>query len=310
MTGTGPIVVGVDFTARSRAALAAALRIGAELDRPVHAVHFIDPLVVADLREALSGADAAAGGDLGPSIERDARQAWIGFAGADLDISTTRFTARVDEPIGGIVATATELGASLVVLGADEPEGAFLGFGTKATTCVRKAPCDVLLVRESHRGPFRRILVGSDFSPTAAKALRAAIAVAARDGADLRVLHAFHGPWNTLHYRAPTPEADPAFQRQYREALERRLASGVREVAEAAIAAGEAPAGFASRIHLELVDDGAHRSALAEYAKEVAADLVVLGTRGRGSIRDLLLGSTAQKVLRDANTSVLAVKPA
>ncbi|MFM1823518.1 MAG: hypothetical protein RI967_1784 [Planctomycetota bacterium] len=305
MHGTGPIVVGVDFTARSRAALGAALRIGAELDRRVHAVHFIDPLVVADLREALPSAD----GDLGSSIERDAREAWLGFAGADLDVTGVGFTARVDEPIGGIVTAANELGASLVVLGADEPESSFLGFGTKATTCVRKAPCDVLLVRESHRGPFRRILVGTDFSPTAAKALRVAVAVAARDGADLRVLHAFHGPWNTLHYRAPTPEADPAFQRQYREALERRLDTTVREVVDAAVAAGEAPAGFASRIHRELVDDGAHRSALTQYAKEVAADLVVLGTRGRGSIRDLLLGSTAQKVLRDANTSVLAVKP-
>ncbi len=306
MHGFGPIVVGIDFTARSRAALSAALRIGAELDRPVHAVHFIDPLVVADLREALPSAD----GDLASSIERDAREAWLGYAGADLDVSGVGFTARVDEPVGGIAAAATELGASLVVLGADEPEGGLLGFGTKATTCVRKAPCDVLLVRESHHGPFRRILVGTDFSETASRALRLAVAVAARDGADLRVLHAFHGPWNVLHYRAPTPEADPAFQRQYRETLERRLEASVREVVDAAVEAGEAPAGFASRVHRELVDDGAHRSAIAGYAKEVAADLVVVGTRGRGSLRDLLLGSTAQKLLRDAGTSVLAVKPA
>ena len=67
---------------------------------PVHAVHFIDPLVVADLREALPDAEAAAGGDLGSSIGRGARQAWLGFAGAGLGISATRGTARtLAEPV-------------------------------------------------------------------------------------------------------------------------------------------------------------------------------------------------------------------
>jgi nucleotide-binding universal stress UspA family protein len=42
----------------------------------------------------------------------------------------------------------------------------------------------------------------------------------------------------------------------------------------------------------------------------VRADLVVLGTRGEHSLRDLLLGSTAEKALAAAGCSVLAVKPA
>jgi len=52
------------------------------------------------------------------------------------------------------------------------------------------------------------------------------------------------------------------------------------------------------------------RSTLMDQAVLLGADLVVIGTRGRANLRDLLLGSTAEKLLRELNTSVLAVKPA
>jgi universal stress protein E len=46
-----------------------------------------------------------------------------------------------------------------------------------------------------------------------------------------------------------------------------------------------------------------------QHAESVHADLIVLGTRGRASIRDLLLGSTAERALAESRCSVLAVKP-
>jgi nucleotide-binding universal stress UspA family protein len=42
----------------------------------------------------------------------------------------------------------------------------------------------------------------------------------------------------------------------------------------------------------------------------VDADLIALGTRGRTNLRDVLLGSTAERVIRSAGRSVLAVRPA
>jgi len=38
---------------------------------------------------------------------------------------------------------------------------------------------------------------------------------------------------------------------------------------------------------------------IVQYAKEVKADLVILGTRGRTSLRYVLLGSTAERLLRE-----------
>jgi nucleotide-binding universal stress UspA family protein len=41
----------------------------------------------------------------------------------------------------------------------------------------------------------------------------------------------------------------------------------------------------------------------------VGADLTVLGTRGKTNLRDMLLGSAAERVLAESRCSVLAVKP-
>jgi nucleotide-binding universal stress UspA family protein len=48
---------------------------------------------------------------------------------------------------------------------------------------------------------------------------------------------------------------------------------------------------------------------VAEIAKEVGADVIVVGTRGHGPISGALLGSVAQHLLHDANCPVLAIPP-
>ena len=52
-----------------------------------------------------------------------------------------------------------------------------------------------------------------------------------------------------------------------------------------------------------------YRSGVLEFAALVNADVVAVGTRGRSNLRDVVLGSTAEKVLRDSVCAVLAVKP-
>jgi nucleotide-binding universal stress UspA family protein len=46
-----------------------------------------------------------------------------------------------------------------------------------------------------------------------------------------------------------------------------------------------------------------------KYATDSGADLVILGTRGKTNLRDVLLGSTAEHVVQDAQCSVLVTKP-
>ncbi|HSJ26673.1 MAG TPA: universal stress protein [Acidimicrobiia bacterium] len=48
---------------------------------------------------------------------------------------------------------------------------------------------------------------------------------------------------------------------------------------------------------------------ITEYAKDVGATLIVVGTRGRGEFRSLVLGSTSHGVIHDSPCDVLVVKP-
>lgn len=52
-----------------------------------------------------------------------------------------------------------------------------------------------------------------------------------------------------------------------------------------------------------------HRSGLLEFCAVVNADLLSIGTRGRTNLRDVVLGSTAEKVVRDSVCAVWASKP-
>ena len=163
---------------------------------------------------------------------------------------------------------------------------------------------DVLLVRDTvgraGTAPFKTIVAAVDFSPTSLRAVERAALFAGRDGAELHLLHVFSPPWGELHYRAPSPLAPPHQQKQYRDALGRRLAEFCRPVIE--------PHG-GLRTTMSVYDYAGHRSGIVEYAGTVGADLVVLGTRGRTNLRDLFLGSTAEKALEESKSSILAVKP-
>jgi nucleotide-binding universal stress UspA family protein len=234
------------------------------------------------------------------SLVADAKQALLAFASKVEGASGIPFDVRIDHRVRGILAAAAEARADLIVLGAYGARAPEVGVGTAATTCVRHAAGRVLIVRDTQRGAFKCIVACVDFSPTSLRALDQAARVAAQDGAALHVLHVFTPPWRELHYRAPTPQADPKFQEQYRAALERRLAAFAGELGREL---------SYLRPTLAVFEYSGHRSGIVEYASRVHADLIVLGTRGRTGLRDLLLGSTAEKALRESKCSVLAIKP-
>ena len=48
---------------------------------------------------------------------------------------------------------------------------------------------------------------------------------------------------------------------------------------------------------------------IVRYAKETAIDLIVIGTHGRSGLAHVLLGSTAEKIVRKAPCPVLTVRP-
>lgn len=290
------VVVGTDFTPCSAVAVGQAARIAAWSNAPLRVVHVIDTTVVIELESALSPYQQA----IRDNLVNDAQKAWSEFAAKIEGAAALPIHVSINNRLVGILNHAREHKGDLLVMGAFGDRRPDVGFGTVATACVRKSMTDVLLVRDTQVGSFKCVVAAVDFSETSARALARAALVAAQDSAELHVLHVFAAPWHRLHYRAPEPMAPPHLQKQYRDALDRRLGEFVGPIAEAH---------KGLRVRPVCYDYAGHRSGIVEYAQSVSADLIALGTRGRTNLRDILLGSTAEKALDESPCSVLAVKP-
>lgn len=187
----------------------------------------------------------------------------------------------------------------MVVLGRSGA-GGFTGMllGATAATVASHAECPVAVVRGRHGdgavpsdGP---VVVGVDCTPNS----EAAIAVAFEEASFRKVpLVAVHA-WNDVTYDLadstarlmPQPESpEPAEERL----LAQRLAGWQEKFPEV-------------QVRRTLVGDRPRQALLAESDR---AQLVVVGSRGRGGFAGLLLGSTSQALLQHASCPVLVVRP-
>lgn len=139
---------------------------------------------------------------------------------------------------------------------------------------------------------LRRILLATDFSPCASRAFDYALRFATACSAHVDLLHAVEFP----------PGLDPeyAINAVYLERLrlevDRQLDALVRQAAGQGITSeGSQVVGLAGQ-------------AIVKKAKEADVDLVVVGTHGRTGLAHLLLGSTAERVIRTSPCPVLAVR--
>ena len=145
---------------------------------------------------------------------------------------------------------------------------------------------------------YRRILVPVDGSATSKLGLRHAVGLAKDQGARVRVL-------NVIDEVAIAPMIDgyPAdmtrFVESMREIGQKALDEGAALAEKAGVDAGTAMVEARGR-HVSDVILG--------DAKTFRADLIVMGTHGRRGLNRLLLGSDAERVLREAPVPVLLVR--
>lgn len=296
MSNSRPIVVGIDFTPSSRVALTQAVRLGGQMRVPVKAVHVIETLAAVHLSDEMSAFQV----QVTASLIDEAKQTWKSFrehAGAP----EVPMHIEINSPVAAMTYCCKQENAQLLVVGT-RGSGTEKGVGTVAASCARRSPCDVLLIEEAY-GPkkFETVLACVDFSETSKRAVEQALRVAAVDGAKVHVAYVFSAPWNKVKPKAGSPEATEAFRTAYASALTER----VRAFCEEGM---HAEAAWAKPTYHAFAADK-HGKGIAEFAKVIGADLIVLGTRGASNIHDMLLGSTAEHVIRDAGRNVWAVRP-
>ena len=141
---------------------------------------------------------------------------------------------------------------------------------------------------------MKKIVAGVDGSATSRAALRWALDEARRHRASLTVVHAWHDPYTGSALPFAPGLIDPTSY----SAVAKRLLDSVCD--------GEDLSGLPEPIKRVVVRDSAAH-ALVEEAKD--ADLLVVGSRGRGGFAGLLLGSVSQQVIHHAPCPVLILPP-
>jgi nucleotide-binding universal stress UspA family protein len=292
------VLVAIDFSAPSLKAIETALPLVKHFGADLHLVHVFEPdyplssmaaipLVVPEL-------------EVGQQVRRRLRGVAKDYS---VPLRRENIHAIKGRPFEEICRLAQEIDIDLIVIATRGNTGLrHLVLGSTAERVVRYSPCPVLVVRanDSKKKParqlatFRKILVPVDFSDCSTKGLDHAKALAREFKAKLILLHSI-----ALQYYVASDEyarydlprlleqIDEAAKQQMRDLVQQTNWNGV-EV-ETSIEIGHAG------------------QQICAEATERNAGLIAISTHGRTGFKHVLLGSTAEYVVRHASCPVLVV---
>jgi nucleotide-binding universal stress UspA family protein len=132
---------------------------------------------------------------------------------------------------------------------------------------------------------IKKILYPTDFSPYSNQAYFHAVALAEKHNATLTIMYVY------VPGVTPLGNVTGTADRHYWQDLLEQIR----------------PVDESIPVNHVLVE-GDPATEIVRYAHDAAMDLVVMGTHGRTGLERLLMGSVAEKVLRDSPCSVLVVK--
>lgn len=270
----GPVIACIDAGPGG----AAAARVAASLARRLDARVLFTTVQQATSRVPV-GADLILTGPRhsGSLLAREARE---------LDRSA-ELRVVVGEPAEQLIALAQREAAQLIVIASpDDPAGRLLALGSVYLALAGAGPCPVVIVPPGVQGvPAARgtIVCGLDGSGPSLTAARVAAGLAHRFDARLQLVHATCALPVTARRAGGDHDATPL----------QDTAEGLPE---------DMPADV-------LVEHGPPADRLADVAERRSAQLIVIGSRGRGSLASTLLGSVASDLARTQTRRPLVIVP-
>ncbi|WP_327117523.1 universal stress protein [Nocardia sp. NBC_01730] len=294
---SAPIVVGVDGSDGSDLAVRWTAEVAARRGRALHVVHGLDiaawQSVLGSGYDVMDASAVQVAHSRGTEIVDDARRLAL-EVGPDLDVAT-----EVSDASPARVLIHHSKTAHFVVLGATGSAGTFAHLGSTLLAVTSHGNGSVVVVRDTgtaqhirHDGP---VVVGVDGSPVSEVAIAAAFAEAADRHAGLVALHS----WSDRDFGEFAGKPD------------RGIDATELESAEYAILA-ERLAGWQEKypdVHVaRKVYLAGPTGLLMQWSK--SAQLIVVGSRGRGGFTGLLLGSTSNFLVQHAHCPVLIAHPA
>jgi universal stress protein E len=288
------ILVGVDFSPASRAAIKAAMRFSSYHGGNIVAFHVADASSARGTKgkRKLSAADhlEALKGPLADFIAESV----VGTCCLNLLVE-------IGKPAECIKSACDRLGVDLLVLGNNGMEHQPRPLGTVAGELARNASVDVLLVREGQDRVFDHVLACVDFSQESMLALQDARQIAKHEGADLDCLYVYQSavacalPYDR-HLPLPTFVASTETVEGWKRELENFVHSSAPEM--------ERPAPKAIVLEHHSVPAG-----ICDYVQHQKVNLVVLGRSRKMALRKIAMGTAAEEIIRHADCAVLVVSP-
>lgn len=302
MLNVEKILYATDFSPTSRQALAFALLLARKLEAGLEVFHALVPhwehLDVPEGEPATAKALMA-------RLEANAGAEMEQFLAAT-DTAGVKITRSVEKgsysaPV--ILEHAAASGAGLIVLGTHGRRGpGRLLVGSVAEEVVRRSPVPVATVKQQGEKPvepkIERIAVPIDFSAPARRSLDVAKDLAVRFGGRLLLLHVVEQVALPSFYVPGAPGVFPQNPMSLQPAARDELLAWM-------AATGEPEVPFDARVL-----PGSPPVGIADFATAHRADLIVLSTLGLTGIERLLLGSTAERVVRQAPLPVAVIKAA
>ena len=214
-----------------------------------------------------------------------------------LSVDDYRIVVETGRAEDEIVRISEEEHAELVVIGAKPREGAERVLGHVAERVVRYAHSSVLIAR-AHAGTAK-ILVATDFTEGSTAAMKLGGELVTKLAVDGTLLHVVQLPAESSALSAVSsalgspwiPPTQTAIESL--EALGRSTLDGLAK-----------QYGFT---HVAQVE-GTPAEVIVARAEAIDAEMILMGSRGRTGLARLVLGSTAEKVIRNSKTSVLVAR--
>ncbi len=279
------VLLATDLGARGDRALERAVALARHDGAHLTVLHVFEDMEASAAAVAPAASAAHAPPDAAAIMRRRIRQGLRADLGDRLD----RATLMVEEgnPAEVIERVATELHVDVIVTGIAR-ESPFstrpVVLGKTVEYLLRRLPAPILIVRNRVREPYRHIVVATDFSAPSGHALQMA----------LRFF-----PEQTLHLlNASTDQPAGDFEAR-RAAHDAQFATFLSSVF--------LPDGDRERL-VHITEPGIPQQVVRDYVQANDADLVVLGTRGRGAVLEALLGSSAKSILSTLPCDALIVR--
>jgi len=288
------IVVPTDFSALADAAAVRAAALARLDGASVHLIHAMSvPLLVDPYGYSVPA-------DLWEDLRKAARERLEQTRKAIEAMGVSSVTVQDFElldPLAAIQRAVRTHKADLVVMGTHGRRGLQRAFlGSVAEHALRVLDLPILAVKEDPEAaakPIDKIVLAVDFSRHSDRAVETTAGLAARLSASVDVVHAFGLP---ADYDSYLSSAGAEVQRKIESEVLERLEAIRSRLEQRKIRA---------KTHFRRGHPGI---VISDLAREIAGQLIVMGTRGLTGLDHVLLGSVAERTLRLAPCSVLCVK--